>query len=140
MLTVFGMMWITAVWLVLTSPITLVLVGGTVAMFYLGPLQRQRVGLNRWLTFAPMPIVMTIVALGGTFGSPRIQPPPQLPTPAWAVIALYVVLVCVVVLAIRGAKRRWTAAAAMSVWLWTGAVAAWVAVWAITSGGSLGAL
>jgi hypothetical protein len=140
MLTVFGMAWITTVWLVLTAPVTLILVVGTVAAFYLGPLRGQPVGLSRWLSVAPAPLFLAIVVLGGTFGSPRIEPPPQFPTSAWTVVALYAVLFFVVVLAVMRAKRRWVAAAAMSVWGWTGAVAAWVAIWAITSGGTLGAL
>ena len=140
MLNVFGLAWITTVWLVLTAPITLVLVVGTVAAYYLGPLRGQPVGLSRWLSVTPAPIFLAIVLLGGTFGSPRIEPPPQLPVSAWTVVALYAVLFFDVVVTARRAKRRWTAAAAMSVWAWTGAVAAWVAIGAITSVGTLGAL
>lgn len=137
---IFMMTWITTQWLALTSPVLFVLIGLALTAYYREPLPRRRVFWGRWASIAPALPLLAIVSLAGIFVSSRLAPAREIPMPARIVLALYLSLVGFTGFATWRARRRWTATAIMAVWLWAGAVVTFIAHWAITTGGSLGAL
>lgn len=134
------MYWITAVWMVLSSPIMFALIGVAVIARRAGVHGGGPSGVSRREWLLPSAFVIASVLLGGVFGNDAIQMPEHAPLAVWLIGLVFVAQAVFAAIIIRRARRRGVALAGMAVWLWLGALASWVAHWSVTAGGTLGAL
>jgi hypothetical protein len=135
-----SMAFFTPQWLVLTSPVWMLLVIFALLAFQLGPRRRQPLGISRALLAGMGVAIALTFALGGAFGSPRTMTPPRTPLSVWLVWVIFAVEVILGAAAVWRAHRRWTSTLVALPILWVGMVIAWLASWAISAGGTLGAL
>ncbi|HJU69935.1 MAG TPA: hypothetical protein VJ650_16975 [Gemmatimonadaceae bacterium] len=134
----FGLAWFTIGWVMGAWPIT--------AAIALGAMVVDRnvdapPRLGRWKVFSPLAVTALTLVWASVFYSPAHAPPPQLPWYAYVVGGLYALQLVLAGLLVRESVRRGhTLAVVVLPQLWVGLLASFVSVWAVTSGGTLGAL
>jgi hypothetical protein len=131
---------ITAMWLVFTSPALFFLVLVALVGFRQGPRHTEPVGLPRHTMYGPILPLLVIICLGGLFGTTATHVVTPMPAAGWAVLVVFGALLLYGARATMQANRRGLAFVVMSMWLWISAVTAYLAIWSITVGGTLGAL
>ena len=135
-------MWMTVVWLAVLFPITMPVALAAWALIRSAAKLGQRPEtLRQPVVLAPIWVALAIVAIGGTFSSGRIHPPPDHPWPVYAVALLFAFQLGLAILAwVRTPSPRRGVAGVVVAALWAGLVAAWLARWAIEAGATMGAL
>jgi hypothetical protein len=136
-----GLAWLTFAWVMSAWPITAVIALAAMVVDRNVDAPPQNRGLRRWKLFSPLAVTAVTLLWASVYYSPAHVPPPQLPWFAYVVIGLYALQLALAGLLIWEADvRRHTLAVVLLPQLWVGIVASFVSVWAVTSGGTLGAL
>ena len=144
--------WIVVAWILFAWPITIVIAILSIALGGLGARRdaawaRSR-GVSvsslvtpRWRFLSPSLLTGAIILWGGVFANSATQPPPTTPWFVYVIIALLLVEAGVAIrLFVSRRTSGPTALAALLPQLWIGLLAGWLAAWATTTGGTMGAL
>lgn len=137
-----GLAWLTFTWIMAAWPVT----GGiALAAMIVGrniDAPSPNSGLRRWRRFAPLAVTAITLLWASFFYSPAHVPPSQLPWFAYVIGGLYAVQLVIAGFLLRDVnlRRGHTLAVVVLPQLWVGFVASFVSLWAVTSGGTLGAL
>jgi len=137
-----GLAWLTFAWVMGIWPVTATIALTAMIVDRNVDSPPPNRGSRGWALFSPLGVTAVTLLWASVFYSPAYEPPPQLPWFAYVIGGLYALQLALAGHLIRKARegRGRTFAVVLLPQLWVGLVASLVSLWAVVSGGTLGAL